>query len=167
MTVKEHIIDTLRATGRENIEKVIAYMTDNGFFSAQCHRHHYYQGGLADHAWQTYLLSQKKQEEYLRSHPSELVLSEESIAICALLHDFCDCHGMHHIHGHGARSAEMLHQLGLHLTDEEFLAIRFHMSLKRHKNDPHYNDARHCRLRNIIHKADGESAKMHRGSEIH
>lgn len=32
MTVKEKIIGTLRATGRENIEQVIDYMENNGFF---------------------------------------------------------------------------------------------------------------------------------------
>ena len=46
MTVKEKIIGTLRATGRENIEQVIDYMENNGFFTKSCHRHHHYRGGL-------------------------------------------------------------------------------------------------------------------------
>lgn len=166
MTVKECIISTLRATGRENMEKVIAYMTDRGFFSAQCHHHHRYPGGLADHAWQTYLLAKKAQEEDIRLHPSVPTLDEGSIAICALLHDFCNCHGMYHIHRHGWRSARMLKELGLCLTDDEYLAIRFHMSLKGHTKDPRYDDARHCHLRYIIHNADGKSARMYKGSEI-
>lgn len=166
MSVKEHIISTLRATGRENIEMVIAYMTNKGFFTVSCRRHHHYPSGLADHAWQTYLIAQKEQEEYLRLHPTEPVLDQNSIAICALLHDFCDCRGMHHLHGHGGRSAGMLNNLELQLTDDEYLAIRFHMSLRRHTTHPRYDDARHCHLRNIIHNADGKSAGMHSGSEI-
>ncbi len=53
MTIKENIINRLREAKRENIENVIAYMENNGFFDRGCHRHHRYDGGLADHAWQT------------------------------------------------------------------------------------------------------------------
>ena len=71
---------------------------------------------------------------------------------------------MHDIKGHGYRSAMMLKELGLHLNDDEFLAIRYHMSLKRHKDDSRYEDAHHCHLRFITHKADGKSAKMYKGA---
>ena len=166
MTVKEQIISTLRATNRENIEEVIAYMEKNGFFTRGCHRHHHYYGGLADHAWQTYQFAQKADEEYHRLHPNAPVVDKDSLAICAILHDFCNCHGMHHIHCHGRRSAGMLKELGFHLTSDEFLAIRFHMSLKRHVGHPLYENAKHCHLRHIVHEADGKSAKMYKGSEI-
>ena len=55
--VKQAIIDRLRATKRENIETVIDYMEKHGFFTYHCHRHHHYDGGLADHAWQTYQIA--------------------------------------------------------------------------------------------------------------
>ena len=60
----------------------------------------------------------------------------------------------------------MLKELGLHLNDDEFLAIRYHMSLKRYKDDSRYEDARHCHLRFITHKADGISAEMYKGAYI-
>ena len=60
-----------------------------------------------------------------------------------------------HIKGHGYRSAEMLKELGFHLSQDEFLAIRFHMSLKDKKNHPLYENACHCHLRFIVHNADG------------
>lgn len=63
-----------------------------------------------------------------------------------------------HIKGHGYRSAEMLKELGFHLSQDEFLAIRFHMSLKDKKNHPLYENACHCHLRFIVHDADGLSA---------
>ena len=116
MTVKEKIIGTLRATGRENIEQVIDYMENNGFFTKSCHRHHHYRGGLADHAWQTYQIA-------LQNNPNGI--DEQSIAICALLHDFCNCGGMTDQVGHGRRSAGMLKELGLHLSHDEFLACVF------------------------------------------
>lgn len=49
---------------------------------------------------------------------------------------------------------------------DEFLAIRFHMSLKNKKDHPLYNDARHCHPCYIVHYADGLSAKSYRGSSI-
>ncbi len=48
----------------------------------------------------------------------------------------------------------MLKELGFHLSKEEFLAIRFHMSLKDKKSHPLYEDALHCHLRHNVHKAD-------------
>lgn len=48
--VKQAIIDRLRATKRKNIERVIGYMEQNGFFTASCGRHHKYTGGLTSHS---------------------------------------------------------------------------------------------------------------------
>ena len=78
--------------------------------------------------------------------------------ISLTLRDFCNCRGMRHIKGHGRRSAMMLKELGFHLSQEEFLAIRFHMSLKDKRSHPLYDDALHCHLRHIVHKADVKSA---------
>ena len=166
MDIKENIINRLRETKRENIEEVIAYMEKHEFFTRGCHRHHRYTGGLADHAWQTYQLAMKEEMANKRIHPNVPLLDKDSLAICALLHDFCDCHGMHHIRNHGRRSAQMLKELGFHLSREEYLAIRFHMSLKDKKSHPRYEDALHCHLRYVVHTADGKSAKKYKGSSI-
>ena len=163
MNIKENIINRLRETNRENIEKVIEHMEGNGFFDRGCHRHHRYDGGLADHVWQTYQLALKEEADNKRQHPDVPLLDKDSLAISALLHDFCDCHGMRHIKGHGRRSAMMLKELGFHLSKEEFLAIRFHMSIKDKKSHPLYEDANHCHLRYIVHTADGKSAKRYKG----
>ena len=166
MEIKERIIETLRSTQRENIEAVISYMENNEFFSRSCHGHHKYVGGLADHAWQTYQLAKQLESENKLINPNVPLLDANSLAICALLHDFCDCKGMPHIKGHGYRSAMMLEKLNFHLNDDEFLAIRFHMSLKSHENDSRYEDARHCHLRFITHNADVKSARMYKGAGI-
>lgn len=166
MKIREKIIETLRSTQRENIEAVISYMENNEFFTRSCHHHHKYDGGLAHHVWQTYQLAMQLEAENKKRYPNVPLLDANSLAICTLLHDFCDCKGMHLIKGHGYRSAMMLKELGLHLNDDEFLAIRYHMSLKRHKDDSRYEDAHHCHLRFITHKADGKSAKMFKGAFI-
>lgn len=43
--IKQAIINRLRSTNRENIEVVINYMENTGFFTAQCEPHHTYKGG--------------------------------------------------------------------------------------------------------------------------
>ena len=166
MDIKERIIETLRSTQRENIETVISYMEDHRFFDRGCCHHHKYDGGLADHAWQTYQLAKLLETENKRLHPDVPLLDPNSLAICALLHDFCDCNGMHHIKNHGSRSAKMLKELGFHLSQDEFLAIRFHMSLRRHQGHPLYEAASHCHLRFIVHIADSQSAKMYKGADV-
>lgn len=163
MNVKQAIIDRLRATKRKNIEKVIEYMEKHGFFTYHCHRHHHYDGGLADHAWQTYQIALREDAERCAKNPNAQKLDDDSLAICTLLHDICDCSGMRYIHGHGIRSAVMLLELGLVLQQEEFLAVRFHMSLKNKTTYPLYDDALKSQLRYIVHKADGKSAKLHKG----
>ena len=163
MNIRQTIISRLRDTKRENIEAVIEYMDRHGFFTRHCHHHHHYAGGLAEHAWQTYKVALSMNEERKAKQPNAEVMSEDSIAIAALLHDFCDCAGMRDITGHGRRSAGMLKRLGLKLTQEEFLAVRFHMSLRNKVDHPLYDDAQSCRLRELIHKADGVSAKLRMG----
>ena len=108
----------------------------------------------------------KEEADNKRLHPNVPLLDKGSLAICALLHDFCNCRCMRHIKGHGRRSAEMLKELGFHLTQEEYLAIRFHMSLRDKKTRPQYEGALHCHLRYIVHKADGKSAKRYKGVSV-
>ena len=163
--VKQAIIDRLRATKRKNIERVVDYMEKHGFFSYHCHRHHHYDGGLADHAWQTYQIAQRLDAERCANDPNAQKLDEDSIAIAALLHDLCNCSGLRDIFGHGRRSAKILKEIGFKLSQEEFLAIRFHMSLRGKESHPLYDDAKRSQLRYIVHKADGISAHLHNGYE--
>ena len=165
--VKQAIIDRLRATKRENIETVIDYMEKHGFFTYHCHRHHHYDGGLADHAWQTYQIAIRLDAERCTNTPNAVKLDKDSIAICALLHDFCDCRGLRDVgqHQHGKRSSDMLKALGFNLSQQEFLAVRFHMSLKDKTTHPLYDDALNSQLRYIIHKVDGVSAHLQKGYE--
>lgn len=166
MQVREKILNTLRETARENIELVIDYMLKHEFFTRSCHKHHRYVGGLADHAWQTYQIALSEAEKHNTTHSEAEQIDLKSVAITSLLHDFCNCSGMRRISGHGGRSSKMLKAIGLHLPQQEFLAIRFHMSLKDKESHFLYHKALHSTLRYIVHQADGKSARMHRGSEV-
>ena len=161
--VRQAIKDRLRATKRENIEKVIDYMEKNKFFKKWCGNHHKYSGGLSSHSWQTYQIALRLNAEYIAKNPNSPQLDADSLAICTLLHDICDCSGMRDIKGHGRRSAKLLKEIGFKLTQEEFLAIRFHMSLKDKTTHPLYDDALKSQLRYVVHKADGKSAKLYKG----
>lgn len=141
----------MRATGRKNIENVIAYMGLHGFYTHRCYSHHRYVGGLADHSWQTYEMAMAMAE-------NDKNIDKDSLAISALLHDFCKCGGMHDIHGHGGRSARMIQRLGVWLSGDEYLAIRFHMSLHNKTTHPLYTKANACSYRRYVNLADGMSA---------
>lgn len=163
--VRQAIIDRLRATKRKNIERVIDYMEKNGFFTAQCGRHHKYPGGLTSHSWQTYQIALRLDAERCANNPNAQKLDADSLAICTLLHDMCGCSGMRDTKGHGIRSAIMLMELGLALSHEEYLAIRFHMSIKNKTTHPSYDDALNSQLRDIVHNADKASAILLQGYE--
>lgn len=83
--IKHRIIELLRSTKREGIDKLIAYMEESGFFTAPASTkyHGSYEGGLAKHSWNVY------------RHFAELleitgnVVPLDSVIISALLHDLC------------------------------------------------------------------------------
>ena len=164
--VKQAIIDRLRATKRDGIETVIDYMSKHGFFAYHCYHHHRYDGGLASHAWQTYQVALRLNAERCAQNAHAQTLDTDSIAIAALLHDVCNCSGMRDIKGHGRRSAKLLKELGFKLSQEEFLAVRFHMGLSKKKSHPLYEDAKRCELSRLIHKADSISASLQKGYSL-
>ena len=164
--VKQAIVDRLLATKRENIDTVIDFMETNGFFTCNCNRHHHYYGGLAEHSWQTYLIAQKQNSQnHLQCQGSSRRI-DDSIAIAAFLHDLCNCSGMSHIRGYGRRSARILKELGFKLTVEEFLAIRFHMSIHNKTTHHLYEQAQFCKLCYVVHIADGKSARLGKGWSV-
>jgi hypothetical protein len=165
--VKQSIIDRLRETKRENIEKVIEYMEKHGFFSYHCHKHHKYRGGLASHAWQTYQIALRLDSIKREKNPYKIMFDTESIAIAALLHDICKCSGMREISGHGPRSAKMLGALGFRLLSSEFLAISGHMNPERHRNASRFKDERSWELCKLIHESDSISASLYKGYDEH
>lgn len=115
--LSDAICRLLRCTGREGVEELILFMRTNGYFMASCHRHHYYVGGMAQHAFEVYL--------YMKTHIP--TMSEDSLIIVSLLHDICDISGFREYPGHGRRSVGLLDECHFPLTNEERRLIRYHM----------------------------------------
>lgn len=118
---KQQIISLLSDINREGIGRVIAYLEHSDYFTARCHHHHRFKGGLAEHSLGVYWS--------MRAFAPHL--PDESCRIVALLHDLCTSHmegydtiGRHH---HGQRSVYLLDALEFDLHDAERLAICKHM----------------------------------------
>ena len=157
---KEKIVSLLRRTDRNGIENVIQYLNESGFFEApsSIDRHHNWRGGLAEHSLGVYRIASELNNE----------LPKESLIIAGLLHDICkasklyyDSKGnVHHrntyIKGHGYRSIKLLEKCGLRLTEDERLAIRWHMG-GHHAHGDEIDDvsrAKQNELWKAIYKAD-------------
>ncbi len=85
---KEMILDLLRSTERDGIDKLSDYLSDStDFFTAPASTrfHNNFSGGLAQHCLNVY--------ENFKSllEIKGIEMSEDSIIICALLHDLCKC----------------------------------------------------------------------------
>ena len=167
----------LESTGREGIIKVISELRRLKFYDApgSIKYHSNYRGGLAEHSLKVYLYAMKLKRE----HPNQFgVVPDESITLAALLHDLCkaDVYFMKADGtpgkslrsfpiGHGEKSVIMLLRLGLEMTEEEMLAIRWHMGpctfQEKSVDKENYDAARKSpahSLIDLIRKADGIAA---------
>ncbi|MDO5395978.1 MAG: HD domain-containing protein [Bacteroidales bacterium] len=152
---KDRFCNLLLATGRENINYVIEDLEALGFFEAPASvRNHFnFPGGLVQHSLNVYDAAMTLRQSMCQMRPDmEKYLSDESIAIAALLHDVCKAdiykrirrkrkneigiweeveeYGVEYDRfpmGHGEKSVIMLLRSGLDLDDAEALAIRWHM----------------------------------------
>ncbi len=153
--MKSEFISILRATGRKGIDSVVGYLDKSGFFTAPAsvNRHLDHDGGLLEHSMNVYLIAIRLRQQMIALRPElEERLPEASVAIAALLHDVCKSNIYHKTTkyrkdannrwetydgyevdysrfpmGHGEKSVVMLLRLGLELTNDEILAIRWHM----------------------------------------
>ena len=164
----------LRDTHRGGIENVLRYLDESGFYEvpSSLYRHHNWRGGLAEHCLGVYRIASQMNKDF----------PHDSIIIAGLLHDICkasklyyDANGaIHHRHthikGHGRRSIKLLEQCGLSLTEDERLAIRWHMGGHHASNEEReeVEQARQNTLWKVIHKADqlDSSGKYYKKDEI-
>jgi len=118
--IREEILGLLRGTGREGIGQTIDYILGSTYFTARCHTHHHFEGGLARHSLEAC--------RWALSHRGDV--PADSVVIATLLHDLCTARSPRssHIGGHGRRSVRILEEVcHLRLTSEEREAIRLHM----------------------------------------
>ena len=152
---KEEFVSLLESTGRKGVDSVVDYLGKAGFFHAPAsvNRHLSHDGGLLEHSLNVYKMAVRLRVQMVEMRPGiESRLPEDSVAIAALLHDVCkaniykkvtkyrkDAHNRWESYdgydadytrfplGHGEKSVVMLLRLGLELTNDEVLAIRWHM----------------------------------------
>ena len=153
---RSEIITLLKGTNRKGIDAVCQYLVDSDYFSARCHSHHRFNGGLAVHSLGVY-------KEFKKLNPS---LSEDSIRIVSLLHDICSSHHPQFNHigrgHHGLRSVQLLDELGLELKADERNAIARHMhSIRKFPSTGTYTTRE--MLQHYIHRCDHRDAENYPG----
>ena len=143
---KTKFIELLEATGREGVRDLLDWLETTDFYSAPASTrfHGSYEGGLLEHS----VLTCKALRRLLRAF--ELDIPQESADLVALLHDVCKTDfyksGKRNVKnsdgkweevpcytvedkfpfGHGEKSVLLLSR-HINLTDEEAIAIRWHM----------------------------------------
>lgn len=155
MNVKEEFIELLRSTNREGVEDLLVALEDMGFFTAPASSNHHLnvEGGLLQHSLNTCKAALMVWEGMIALEPGlAKEVERDSVIIASLLHDVCksdiyfrsvkkrktvlgtweDCEGYKVSYkkfpmGHGEKSVILLLCNGLALTDDEMLAIRWHM----------------------------------------
>ena len=154
--LKQQFKERLLSTNRDGMENVIKHLERLGFFVAPASTkfHLNVKGGLMQHSWNVCNTALMLREQMIQMKP-ELAekLPVESVIIASLLHDVCKSNiykdailkrkndqgywekvpGYEVDYsslplGHGEKSVIMLLTLGLKLTRDEMLAIRWHMT---------------------------------------
>lgn len=137
-------ISLLKSTGRPNIDKLIAHITQMGYFIAPGSKnHHRFKGGLVSHSLETYHKAMEIREEQIKKGVDVSAMPQESIIIACLMHDLCKADALrfneqtHHVydvkntHGHSSRSVSQVGKSGFLLTPAEKDAILWHMGGKK------------------------------------
>ena len=153
--IKKEFIDLLKSTNREGVDYVLEEIERLGFFDAPASVNHHLntEGGLTLHSLNVAKASLAVWEAMKPLEPSiENEVKRDSIIIAALLHDICksdiyrrsvkkkrnvlgqweDTEGYKLTYknfpmGHGEKSLVIALYSGLELSDDEMLAIRWHM----------------------------------------
>lgn len=153
---KEEFINLLMSTRREGIEYVIEDLEELGFFTAPASTnfHSNNEQGLLEHSLKVCKVGLMLREQMiLMNKDLENQLPLDSVIISTLLHNVCKSniykpavkkrknkYGVWEEYkgydvdyskfplGHGEKSVIMLLRMGLDLSDEEIMAIRWHMT---------------------------------------
>ncbi|WP_455998618.1 HD domain-containing protein [Phocaeicola barnesiae] len=191
---RSEFVELLYSTGREGMDEVIGQLEELGFFqapaSSKFHLNH--EGGLLEHSLNVCKVGLMLREQMLTLKPDlEESLNKESVIIAALLHDICkadiyqkcirkrkdrlgqwvdyETYELDYSDfplGHGEKSVIVLLRMGLDLSDDEIMAIRWHMSawdLPFQSPDLKANfdtAKRLCPLCSLIQAADGLASNL-------
>lgn len=194
MNNKDRFIDLLRSTGREGVNEVIDELESLGFFEAPASTrfHLNCEGGLLEHSLNVCDTALAVREVMIAKDESlRDLLPKDSVIIASLLHDTCkadiykrvmkkrknafgvwedvpgyDVDYSNFPMGHGEKSVIVLLCCGLALTDDEMMAIRWHMTawdlaFQSPEMKGNLNQAKEiCPLLTLIQAADGLASNM-------
>lgn len=146
----------LKSTGRDGVDDCLAELQNLGFFEAPASINHHlnYDGGLLEHSLNVGKAAIMLREQMIAMDPTvKSSLPEDSVIIASLLHDVCkadiykptvkrvkqpdgswadapsyDIDYSNFPMGHGEKSVIVLLLAGIALTNDEMLAIRWHMA---------------------------------------
>lgn len=194
MNLKQEFIGLLKSTEREGVDYVVEDLTELGFFEAPASSkfHLNEMGGLVQHSLNVCKVGLEVckamigMDETLRE-----ALPKDSVIIATLLHDVCkadiykptikkqkgplgisvDSPGYDVVYdkfplGHGEKSVIVLLRSGLDMTDDEIMAIRWHMNawdLPFQSADlkGNFNTAKNrCPLLTLVQAADGLASNL-------
>ena len=154
--MKEQFIELLRSTGRDGMDNLISELDGLGFFEAPAsdEGHLCKKGGLMEHSLNVYTAAMDIRELIINrnEYMAEMIPMDSVILIC-LLHDVCKSDIYTQVTkqkknengeiveytgyeekfdkfpvGHGEKSVIQLLRSGVDLTDDEIIAIRWHMN---------------------------------------
>lgn len=137
---KEEIKEIWKAVKRQGADKLLQHMEESGFFTAPASTkyHGCYEGGLAEHSLNVLERIVELQEWEKQRNIHYIPYRTETLIIVAILHDICKMdmyeetkEGSYRYTnsfpvGHGEKSVFKILQY-IYLTDEEIMAIRWHM----------------------------------------
>lgn len=152
----KRFVELLSATNRKGIADVIYQLNKWGFFEAPASSvfHLNRRGGLLEHSLNVYDMAMMLREQMITRSPKiESLLPENSVVISSLLHDVCKAeiykttirsrknedgnwkkYQGYEVNcsafplGHGEKSVIQLLRWGLTMSDDEIMAIRWHMT---------------------------------------
>jgi len=148
--MRDKILGELSKIEREGIQQLIEFLDESDFYTSPCSTKYHLnrEGGLAEHSWGVFCNLKHKIEFF------GLDVTMDTVRICGLLHDICKVESYFLDKGkykfksefpldHGVKSIYLIGKY-LDLTEEEILAIRFHMGTYdiAGMSEYSYNDAR-------------------------
>ncbi len=194
MNYKQEFIELLNSTNRDGVECVVENLEELVFFEAPASTrfHLNEECGLVMHSLNVCHTALKIRETMIGMNESlREVFPEDSVIIAALLHDVCkadiykrmikrqknkfgvwedvEAYGVDYDNfplGHGEKSVIVLLRSGLKMTDDEIMAIRWHMhawDLPFQSADikGNFNTAKNkCPLLTLIQASDGLASNL-------
>lgn len=194
MDNKEKFISLLKSTNRKGVNQLLSFLEEKGFFEAPASTrfHLSKNGGLLQHSTKVYDVAMKVRSAMIElDERLKDAFPEDSVIIASLLHDVCkadiykqclkrqkndngswvetlgyDTDYSKFPLGHGEKSVIVLLRSGMELTDDEIIAIRWHMNawdlpFQSYEAKSNLNVAReHSPLLTLIQTADGLSSAL-------